>query len=251
MLISFGVISLVCSNLFAVDGWHGALSSGSSGDNDEVCVYCHTPHAAENGANQSTPLWNKPKSEAVSDPTTSFNTNPAVYPMYGETIAGTATASEPQNQTLACLGCHDGVSAMNSVINAPGSGYGQPDGLIGYDNKKVMPNSIFTIGFVGNAFNSSTGQLTINNGLADDHPLSIVYSTDGRASLRPLDTVLSTTNANGDTWVGATKVADLLRGPNGDRVECASCHDPHTMENDMYRRISNDGSALCFGCHDK
>ena len=242
IILSLGVISLLSVKLLAVDGWHGALVTGN-GDNNEVCVYCHTPHGAASGELAPIPLWNKPLSKGVADPSTAFNDAPATYPMYGETIAGTSTAAIPQNQSLACLACHDGVSAMNSVINAPGAGYGQADGLIGYDNEKVMPNSIFTVGFVGTAFNPSTGTLTYNNGLANDHPVSIPYIA-GKGSLKPIDTPLV-------NWVGAKKIADLLRGPNKDQVECASCHDPHTMQNDMYRRTSNNNSQLCFGCHDK
>lgn len=234
IILSLGVISLLSIKLFAVQGMHGALATGN-GDNGEVCVYCHTPHAA-NTTNGLTPLWNKPTSSLVAEMGDG-------YPMYGETIAGTTTAAQPMNQSLACLSCHDGVSAMNAVVNAPGSGYGQADGLIGYDNKKIMQPSITKVGFVGMAFNSSTGQLMDNPGLQNDHPVSIQYN-EGRGSLKPTSTPLV-------NWVGASKISDLLRGPNKDRVECASCHDPHTMVNDMYRRTSNDNSQLCFGCHDK
>ncbi len=34
-------------------------------------------------------------------------------------------------------------------------------------------------------------------------------------------------------------------------VECASCHDPHTPNNGVFLRVSNQGSGLCLSCHVK
>ncbi len=34
------------------------------------------------------------------------------------------------------------------------------------------------------------------------------------------------------------------------KVECASCHDPHSCQNPLFLRISNDRSSLCLACHD-
>lgn len=36
----------------------------------------------------------------------------------------------------------------------------------------------------------------------------------------------------------------------GEKVECASCHDPHSCKNPLFLRVSNDRSALCLACHD-
>lgn len=73
-----------------------ALLDTNSSDNGEICVYCHTPHAA-NTAFTGAPLWNK------ATPTGTFT-------MYGSTIAGTNTEASPASPSLACLSCHDGVS---------------------------------------------------------------------------------------------------------------------------------------------
>ena len=43
-----------------------------------------------------------------------------------------------------------------------------------------------------------------------------------------------------------------LRLPNDgadDRVECQTCHDPHSTAYGSFLRISNSGSALCKTCH--
>ncbi len=49
------------------------------------------------------------------------------------------------------------------------------------------------------------------------------------------------------------KLKDSPKSPvklfNG-KVECASCHDPHSCANPLFLRISNDRSNLCLACHD-
>ena len=233
-IISVGAIALFSTSIFAMGGPHTTIGAGEGyGDNYEICVYCHTPHAASEAG--GVPLWNKPKSSLV----TSLGDS---YPMYGSTIAGTTTTVQPQDQSLACLGCHDGVSAMNSVVNAPGSGKQDLNGInIGFlssSTTKPMTDTLLAVG----AVNSSVG----NNGLQNDHPTSIEY-IEGRGSLRPTSTPL--VGAYG--WQGATIVKDLLRGPAKNMVHCTSCHDPHYNGHTRYLRATNDDSELCFGCHDK
>jgi len=230
-LKSIGLAVLLSGNLMALniaDTPHGGIVGGSVNDNNQICVYCHTPHAGRNNLGPI-PLWNKPATNL--ELTNGFTMYGASSTnTEGETIAGTKTAVQPQSQTLACLSCHDGVSAMNSVINAPGSGLVNPvDGtLIGTpnDGRTMYDFAFLAVGLGGD--------------LTDDHPLSIEY-IPGRASLKPLDTIL--TNS-----FGANKISDLLR--NG-KVECVSCHDPHGTGNPRYLRTNNTQSALCLNCHDK
>jgi len=78
----------------------------------EVCVYCHTPH----GANQTiaAPLWNR----------TIKPTNYQTYDELGTTTLTQAVTSTPGPASLTCLSCHDGQTAIDSIINMPGSGLG-------------------------------------------------------------------------------------------------------------------------------
>lgn len=222
-------LSLSTTLLAVIGGPHGNIGSGSNAtDNGEVCIYCHTPHAANNFG--PVPIWNKP-------------TSPLTYMMYGataagvagKTVAGTFTDATPTDQTLACLSCHDGVTALDSVINAPGSGRTDINGIEigGYSSTKIMPNNQ----------SKAVGMPTVLSGpgdLRNDHPLSIVY-TPGKAGLKATNDPLS-------GWLGAQKVGDLLRSG---KVQCVSCHDVHDDTNLMYRRISNNNSDLCLGCHEK
>ena len=83
----------------------------------EVCVFCHTPH----GGNSSAPLWNRNAPAA------------GIYTFY--TNATSASMDSPDAtdgsiglQSSMCLSCHDGTTALNSLINNPGSGTGVGSG---------------------------------------------------------------------------------------------------------------------------
>ncbi|WP_457592910.1 cytochrome c3 family protein [Hydrogenimonas sp.] len=200
------------------------LHSAEGGGNDEICVYCHTPHAS-NYEFTGAPLWNKPTTATTF---TMYGATATGVP--GQTIAGTATDASPSGASLACLSCHDGVSAINSVVNAPGSGGYNPSGsYIGQADytPKDMPNSPeIAIGFGGD--------------LTNDHPVSITY-VEGVASLKPKDTAIT-------GWNRASTINDLLR--NG-KVQCVSCHDPHYPNNGRYLRTTATGSNVCKTCHEK
>ena len=207
-------------NLTTTSG--NAIRATDSSGGDQLCVYCHTPHSAS-GTFTAAPLWNKEDMNM----TTAFTMYGAATG--GKTIADTAPDATPNSPSKACLSCHDGVSAINSVVNAPGSGlntqYWAFQGLTG----NAMPAGVTQIG----------------RDLSNDHPVSILY-TPGKASLKETNTTLT-------GWSGASTIADLLRvdGANVDRVECVSCHDPHLTDNGTFLRTDNAGSALCLGCHDK
>ncbi len=222
--LGIGVLTLLTSTLFAsIVGTKHDLGTGYGNDNDEVCVYCHTPHAS-NVEFTGAPLWNKPTTGTTF---TMYGASAEGVP--GQTIAGTATDATPTGASLACLSCHDGVSAMNTVVNAPGSGgYNASGTLIGNDDFKPdrMNDTAKTIGLYGD--------------LTNDHPVSITY-VEGAASLRPKDTAIT-------GWNRATTINDLLR--NG-KVQCVSCHDPHYPRWGTFLRHSSKGSELCKTCHAK
>lgn len=216
-----------------------ATLSSNTADNGEICVYCHTPHAA-NTDFVGAPLWNKA-------------TPGGTFTMYGATMGLTATgaatptaaATEPSSPSLACLSCHDGVSSIDSIVNAPGSGMRAIAGTKNIVNG-ISPTYGGNIG--GAPGVATTGNIILSN----DHPVSITY-TAGKASLRATNTVLTT--VTGTAWVGASTIDHLLRSG---KIECGSCHDPHngyaTQVSDTevnFLRHTNNASKLCLGCHAK
>ncbi|WP_457639101.1 cytochrome c3 family protein [Persephonella sp.] len=209
------------------------FSDPNNGGTNEICVFCHTPHGA-NADFTGAPLWNKPIDTTVQ------------FQVYGggQTTAGTRV-DQPGDTSRACLSCHDGASALNVVMNAPGSAY-DPNGIYlnfkGDSSPKTMP-----LGFaIGHGYD-----------LRDDHPVGVVYTAPNQdtdlnpASLKPTDTPLPMGwSYPGDKdGSGGPSIGDLLR--NG-KVECVSCHNPHIKGRSFLRSgIGNDNSNVCMTCHDK
>lgn len=234
----------------------------------EICVFCHTPHASNTGV--KAPLWNKPVAAGASY--TTYNTSVSA------TIDGNVDMS---GISLACLSCHDGTQAMDTMINKPGSGgYTAGGSTLGgtwagarQDGTGKMIN--------GGEFISMLGQ-----DLTNDHPVGIQYCGGG-LSTGSASTVDASAGSCRDTdfnapqngIIGGARVwwVDTAAGAAGSRqktdmilyarlgnvggadatngfyqpfVECASCHDPHT-ENTTFLRVQNTSSAVCLACHNK
>lgn len=79
----------------------------------EICVFCHTPHGANLAASGHAPLWNRLLPDDSSyDVYDSLNFDK-------QDVTGT---HRPKGVSLACLSCHDGSIAFDSLVNGPGSG---------------------------------------------------------------------------------------------------------------------------------
>lgn len=237
------------------------LGTGGTGVNKfsgtaEICVFCHTPHGADTSA--AVPLWNRTLPSPAS-----FTT----YDSLGTSSLDGKTASVG-SVSIACLSCHDGVTSMSTVINAPGSGTtGDAAWQAG-----TWTGANQTLGKI------AAGLITnIGTDLRNDHPVGIQYGGGGitlsapGAATRDADFKPTTSSVLGSSrvwWV------DTEAAPNGTRqktdmalytrpagsytgqtesepfVECASCHDPHTT-NSTFLRVANAGSAVCLACHVK
>ena len=247
-LIQFGV-ALVFLAAFsgmtptsAQTGIQGSKHDLAKGVNDnyEVCVYCHTPHGAS--AEVEAPLWNKPAGVEA------YRTYDSAT-IDGQTLPVGSVSS-------ACLTCHDGTQAMDTVINAPGRGLGS--GRIGSGVGALSPNLISNLGV----------------DLRNDHPVGIQYGgySEGRGQIDP-NFVNSATGLQSAIMLGRMRWwVDTERVPNANRdktdmilytrsingvdqpfVECATCHDPHrgSGTNPAFMRLTNKGSNLCLSCHVK
>lgn len=183
------------------DSWHnlGALNSKTqtpSGnptpnhttDTSEICVFCHTPHGGDNTA--AVPIWNRKLND------------PKAYTRYSSLGSSTFDATEVDigSVTIACLSCHDGGQAIDSLINAPGSGgFNSPVG-VPYGSMPRLGN-----GFVGGDVDSATGKLktpaqgivqNLETDLSNDHPVSMQFAGGGLSG------------ANG-TWSGTSNDPDF------------------------------------------
>jgi Doubled CXXCH motif (Paired_CXXCH_1) len=233
-------------------------------DYGEVCVYCHTPHGADTSA--KLPLWNR----AIQTRT---------YKTYNElkTSSLTQTVSQPGANSLSCLSCHDGQTAMDSIINMPGSGnykFSEINKLkIEKDFLDSWPGMKAGTEHLGL---SSVGCLSCHGGVAipgapdftvaaigtdltNDHPVGITFPTTngpGTDFKTPTgaqgNATFFDTNSNGSMDKGDVRLYDA-------KVECASCHDPHGVPsgaagstfNLTFMRVANTNSAVCLTCHAK
>lgn len=219
-------------------------STNKTGNVGEICVFCHTPHGSSSTA--AAPLWNR----KIGDPADYTNL------MYNsQTFDGADTVQFISSSvSLACLSCHDGSQAMDTVLNSPGSG--------GYNANGG------TMGATWSGANQDAGKmkglacLTCDGGdLKNDHPVGMEYAKWGSITL-DADFTKATQVSGKSIWFvesgansGREKTDMFLytrtvNGTDKPFVECASCHDPHS-ENATFLRIPNTNSAVCLTCHTK
>lgn len=229
-------VSLTVHNLSSNQG--GVFDPYYSDNEDEVCIFCHTPH----GGSLNGPLWNRSLPEQSGNPFTHYNSA-----TLSDKIAG---VNRPvSDESLLCLSCHDGSLAINQVIN-PSNDTGQP--TIGGNAFQTVVYVVGQVmGFIGKSPQNDTE--TTHRDLTDDHPISFSYTDVQTSEEGKLHTVLDAAAA-GVRFFGSTA-----------RVECSSCHDPHVnydslipeddpLADERYRPFlitPNTGSALCLACHDK
>ncbi len=239
-------------------------------DYGEVCVYCHTPHGANTTI--AAPLWNR---------TTKANS----YQTYDLLNTGSLTqpVSPPGASSLTCLSCHDGTTAVDAIVNMPGSGryntarissdspallneWPNPSnthvGLTGPDQGCLVCHSP---GGAGAAFPTAYDftAFAIGTDLRNDHPVGIRFplaagpGTDFNDPPRK-ETRLAYFDTNGNGRADGNEIR-LYNSGEGYEVECASCHDPHGVAsagpgstfNATFLRLPNASSAVCLTCHSK
>ncbi len=237
-------------------------------DYQRVCIFCHTPHNAQPQGTVPAPLWNHAGSPVDLAPYTwaapanlpiNFDVDPLIGP------------------SRLCMGCHDGVTAVDShgptmgtaqgnnngthTLNSPGRaitdltvthpiGFLYADAVaarnVNGNDELVDPTTGAT--FVDRVLDGVNGNAANNN----SHNLGFV---DARASLN------APSPRSGWTFTGK-KLSDTLYGGY---MTCASCHEVHNLNNsENDPSVSNPaftpnyfvwarekGSALCLSCHVK
>jgi mono/diheme cytochrome c family protein len=244
-------------------------------DYGEVCVYCHTPHAAN--ANIKLPLWNR------TIKTTTYTT----YAALG-TSSLTQPVTQPGPNSLSCLSCHDGQVAVDSIINMPGSdGYnaaqataavqntafldawtnpGPTDATVHVGLDPIAANGCLAChsagaGFVAGAGATSFDVFLIGTDLRNDHPVGVRFPPASAEFNPPTATqpAVRWFDTDGDGRPDTNEVRMYSIGSGEYSVECASCHDPHGVPSGSagsifkpsFLRVSNTASALCLTCQIK
>jgi predicted CXXCH cytochrome family protein len=209
----------------------------------QVCVFCHTPHGAEN---LPAPLWNRTQSGATYTPYTSSSLEANAAEL----------ASGPGGSSKLCLSCHDGTMAIGNinVLN------GQAPATV------TMTGTAATGGMPAGAGTDTGFTRNLGINLTNDHPISFTYNAQLAADdgeLRVPDGV------NVGTRLAGVNPKPKLPLENG-QMQCATCHDPHIRETDPTKgsakflrgnrfqfappvggTYSASNDIVCLACHEK
>ena len=229
------------------------LGSVKAVSESEVCVFCHTPHQAEDipGA----PLWNRKLSGETYTPYTSGSLD-------------TIGVDQPDGSSKLCLSCHDGTLAIGAVNVLNGTFTDQDPTtediqMLGVDLDKTMaPGQGALTGFTRD----------IGTMLTNDHPISFTYDTnlsiaDGELTDPALSAVIGTRSSGNKPLIPLE-----LDGLGNAKLQCISCHDPH-MRDDIFTppdsgkflrlnrlqanappvagSFDQANDIICVACHDK
>lgn len=252
----------------AVGGPTGVIMDTYRNDYGQVCVYCHTPHGAN--ANVAAPLWNR----------NILSTSYVTYDQLG-TGSLTQTVYQPGAASLPCLSCHDGLQAVDAIMNMPGSGRysATPDAafLNSWTNSSGLDATVH-LGLnaaeclachsagLSPIYKAGAADFTvaaIGTDLRNDHPVGIKFpassgsGTDwntpgGSRIVGGRTTRYFDENSNGRLDKAEIRLYDNGNGPS---VECASCHDPHGVAfggpvfNATFLR--KPAATVCLTCHAK
>jgi hypothetical protein len=195
------------------------------------CVFCHTPHNADN-TQLNAPLWNRAAGTLA--------VTPYSWVAPGNAAGGFDITDPLVGPSRLCMSCHDGTVAYDSHGAAGAT--------------------------AGTSMLSGARAIT---DLAVTHPIGFQYDTAATArtatEIVPSTTgfitsaVTSTFDTNTRTGVTYTnkKISDTLYSGF---MTCASCHDVHNTVNakpdaghnyNYFLYAKQEGSAICLSCHVK
>ncbi|RMH18036.1 MAG: cytochrome C [Gemmatimonadetes bacterium] len=164
-----------------------------------------------------------PHGGQVDAPLWNRNFSTATYQMYTSSTIDMTMDGQPTGISKACLSCHDGTIGLDVIINPPNSYAGTVPGTTPGTN--TMPSGGFTF---------------LDTDLRNDHPISVVYDETADTKFNAKSSILA---------AGLKLYTDPASA--GEKVQCATCHNPHQKGRAAFLRIDNSASALCKTCHIK
>ncbi|HEY3355116.1 MAG TPA: cytochrome c3 family protein [Polyangia bacterium] len=179
------------------------FNPAGSAPTNEICRPCHTPHNANGNL---VPLWNH------------TTTTQTFIPYTSTTMTG-GTAGVPTGGSLACMSCHDGITAVDAFGGSTTGGHAMAG--------------------------ASTANLGLD--LSNDHPIGFSY----QASVAADPGIIAPATPGVCVTLAGTTCETPLYGATGN-MECATCHAVHgSGVIPKFLRVNNAGSALCLKCHNK
>lgn len=215
----------------------GSVASVRAASEDQVCIFCHTPHnASPIGA-----LWNR-------------SLSPQAYSVY-TSRALDAKPGQPTGSSKLCLSCYDGTIALGSVlsqstpIQMTGGVTTMPAGTsnIGTDLRDDHP-----ISFVyDSSLASKDGRLRDPIGLP--HQIKL----DSNRELQCTTCHDAHNNAFGDFLVMRNTASEMCischqvgRTDIRSHSRCTDCHQSHTAPSGPFLLKQATVDLTCLACHD-
>jgi hypothetical protein len=187
---------------------------------NNMCGVCHTIHHAQD--DRLVPLWIHDSTTKDFTPYQSdtLNASPGNLGKAGQT---------PGSISRACLSCHDGSVAINSI-----------DGVVVGSTEIKIPTT-------------SSAAIGVNGDLTTTHPIGFNYD----AALVTADGYLNDPASTTVFGSGGKHINEFMLF--GGKMECASCHDIHrqkgnSMNSGIFTKVGGTGSRpseLCLTCHKK
>ncbi|MBM4146676.1 MAG: hypothetical protein FJ240_10480 [Nitrospira sp.] len=185
----------------------------------QICIFCHTPH----NSSPAKPLWNHEITAVV----TYIN-------YWSDTLQSYASEAEAppiDGFSRLCLSCHDGTVAIGSVIS-------RWEEIL----MVTVPGVIDTSGkLVG-------GPGYLGTDLSGGHPISIPFDETLANKRNTADPPLTRLN-----WPITDPDIKRQLTKSGYRVQCTSCHNPHTNKAaggwpPFWHKSTHD--EVCMVCHE-
>lgn len=175
----------------------------------DACAYCHGPH----GVRTERPLWNR---RLPNGP----------YRMYDEPLDMIADP-QPTGASRLCLSCHDGTVPLDELLNAP---TGVTPAPTSHETIETCATDCHNGGNPAGGLNWEG--VWFRDDLRGQHPFSLIYDASRDPGFRP----------------AALVEAAGLRLEDG-RLQCVTCHEPHSQQHRPFLRLPNTGGSLCLVCH--
>ncbi|BAL22695.1 hypothetical protein AZKH_0349 [Azoarcus sp. KH32C] len=203
--------------------------SGENTDPRQICVFCHTPTDTTSG-DAVQPKW-----QSSTPPNGTFTMFDDIGRMGkdGSTAVG--------SQSIACLSCHD----SSQAFGVSGGGLDHPfavpyRGALTAEQRSRIRETLKRAGKLinpGQFVKFDEGFRNATRGVIDNRPVWWVSKTAPTGQRGRLDVPLYV----------RIDAEDQTEIPF---VECASCHDPHSVR-PLFLRLDSTSSELCLTCHIK
>lgn len=127
MLAASLMFAMSAASAQGITGSEHDFSSAGWNSTGEICIVCHTPHAADMTVADS-PLWN-------------HEVTTATFTLYSSSTLDATDLAQPAGVSKLCLSCHDGTVALDSFGGTTGTTNLTGDALIGTDLSDDHPVS--------------------------------------------------------------------------------------------------------------